>query len=232
MPGVDAEAIFDRHLRLLYDVSMLSAVLVISLARVSQLVPQATNYHLDYELEQTGTSDRAGTDINETGSLKHELGLRDGMERYTYTYKHSKTDGKSIYIVLTKDEKANEFSFTRVFGDDRKVQTGKDVYAKQLATVRHFEFDSGYPVESAPEMQKIIAGIPCIREETWNVNFNDFGSSKCVYWYPIDPKKAKRVGWLEAEMYKKPRDGTAFKLAIHVVTTKIRFGTITPAEGG
>jgi hypothetical protein len=221
----------------MYHGSMLAALLVIqvhgNLALMSE--PQQSlgiNYHLDYELDQTGSMFKDGKESVETGNLRHDLGIQDGQERYTYDYKYPGNGGKSTLLVLTADKKQNKYSVVgTVDGGKSTVEEGKEAYDNELGTTRHSQLAGGEAVNSE-EVQKTIAGVPCTRIEIQDFIISEGKAIKCIYWYPVDAKKRKRVGWLEAEKYTRVYPAKSFELDYHCRTTRIRFGFLTPAEGG
>lgn len=195
--------------------------------------PQAQlglNYHLDYELDQTGSVFRDGKESVETGTLRHDLGIQDGQERYTYDYKYPGNGGKTTYLILTADKKENKYSVVGIVdGGKKTTMEGKEAYDKELASTRHARLSGGDEIKTE-ETTKTIAGVPCTRVETEDVLIGSI--IKCTYWYPVDKRKSKRVGWLEAEKYARVFPSTSMELVYSCRTTRIRFGTITPAEGG
>jgi hypothetical protein len=195
-------------------------------------IPLGINYHLDYELDQTVTGYKGGKESFETGTLTHELGIQDGQERYSYVYKYPGNGGKTTTLVLTADKKQNKYSVAATLeGGKTKVETGKDAYEEELASTRHYELSAGDDVKT-DEVLKTIAGVPCTRIETADFIISEGTAIKCVYWYPVDKKKAKRVGWLEAEKYVRRYQSTSFEMVFHGRTTRIRFGSLMPSEGG
>jgi hypothetical protein len=216
---------------------MLAALVVLGLHTQPRVVsvpqvPLGINYHLDYELDQTGSGYKAGKETVETGTLTHELGIQEGQERYLYRYKHPGNGGKTTSLVLTADKKKNKYSVaTTLEGSPTKIVEGKDAYEEELAVTRHYELSAGDLVKSE-EVLKTIAGVPCTRVETEDFIISEGTAVKCVYWYPVDKKKSKRVGWLEAEKYTRRYPSTSFEMVFHSRTTRIRFGSLTPSEGG
>lgn len=212
---------------------MLAALLVL-LPIKQQFVPLGTNYHLDYELEEVSTRYKGGKESTLTATLRHDLGIQTGQERYTYTYKSEATKDKEKSLLLVGDKAAKTFEiYVRLEGNviDKNKNLGLDAYEDKIASIKHLWLDDGEEVKGE-ETFKTVAGVPCHRVETSAVSFGDGGIVKCVYWFPDDELKRKRVGWLEVEKFVSPVINKAYVLVLSYRTTKIRFGAVTPKEIG